>query len=121
MASDKNEILFSQFGINYNKEPEICKKGSIIFKEYEDAPSPASTLQKAAYETPSILLSEKAQRKQEILQVRSEVRAKAAPRELSKSQLEKIKKRERKAKVVVKHMDIIGDKFWEERPWILDS
>ncbi|CEP23693.1 THG1 [Cyberlindnera jadinii] len=32
LSSDKNEILFSEFQINYNNEPEIFKKGSLIFK-----------------------------------------------------------------------------------------
>lgn len=31
-AADKNEILFSKFGINYNNEPEIYKKGSVLFR-----------------------------------------------------------------------------------------
>ncbi|XP_035898434.1 probable tRNA(His) guanylyltransferase [Anopheles stephensi] len=30
LASDKNEILFSQFGINYNNEPLIYRKGTIL-------------------------------------------------------------------------------------------
>lgn len=30
LAKDKNEILFSQFGINYNNEPEMFRKGSLI-------------------------------------------------------------------------------------------
>lgn len=29
-ASDKNEMLFSQFGINYNNLPEIFRKGSVL-------------------------------------------------------------------------------------------
>lgn len=33
LAADKNEILFSRFGINYNHEPEIYKKGSVIFRD----------------------------------------------------------------------------------------
>lgn len=33
MAADKNEILFSRFHINYNNEPEIYKKGSVIFRD----------------------------------------------------------------------------------------
>jgi tRNA(His) guanylyltransferase len=33
LASDKNEILFSRFGINYNNEPEIYKKGSVVFRD----------------------------------------------------------------------------------------
>lgn len=30
VAADKNEILFSQFGINYNNEPEMFKKGTLL-------------------------------------------------------------------------------------------
>lgn len=33
MASDKNEILFSRFNINYNNEAEMFRKGSIIFRD----------------------------------------------------------------------------------------
>lgn len=32
-SKDKNEILFSRFGINYNNEPEIFKKGSVVFRD----------------------------------------------------------------------------------------
>ncbi|ABN67249.2 predicted protein [Scheffersomyces stipitis CBS 6054] len=39
VASDKNEILFSQFGINYNNEPEIFKKGTIIMRELDEEDS----------------------------------------------------------------------------------
>ena len=31
LAADKNEIMFSRFGINYNNEPEIFKKGTVIY------------------------------------------------------------------------------------------
>lgn len=33
LAADKNEILFSKFGINYNNEPEIFKKGSVVYRK----------------------------------------------------------------------------------------
>ena len=32
LASDKNEILFSRFSMNYNNEREIFKKGSVIYR-----------------------------------------------------------------------------------------
>lgn len=35
VASDKNEILFKQCGVNYNDEPEMFKKGTVIVREYE--------------------------------------------------------------------------------------
>lgn len=33
LAADKNEIMFSRFGMNYNNEPDIYKKGSIVFRD----------------------------------------------------------------------------------------
>lgn len=33
LSADKNEILFSKFKINYNNEPEIYKKGSIVLRD----------------------------------------------------------------------------------------
>lgn len=37
VAADKNEILFQEFGINYNNEPEMYKKGTVLVREYTDA------------------------------------------------------------------------------------
>ncbi|CCE85276.1 Piso0_004859 [Millerozyma farinosa CBS 7064] len=34
VSSDKNEILFKEFGINYNNEPEIYKKGTVMVRDY---------------------------------------------------------------------------------------
>lgn len=33
LSSDKNEILFKRFGINYNNEPEMYKKGSVVYRQ----------------------------------------------------------------------------------------
>ena len=33
LAHDKNEILFKEYKINYNNEPEMFKKGSILLCE----------------------------------------------------------------------------------------
>jgi hypothetical protein len=33
LSSDKNEILFKRFGINYNNEEEIYKKGSVVYRQ----------------------------------------------------------------------------------------
>ncbi|PTB40546.1 Glucose-responsive transcription factor [Trichoderma asperellum] len=96
LAADKNEILFSRFKINYNNEPEMFKKGSIIFRDYELV-EPGSHNEAAAAD------------------------ALAEPVVQSKSQAEKDKKRRAKAKVVVEHLDIIRDEFWDKRPWILSG
>lgn len=35
VSSDKNEILFKEYGINYNNELEIFKKGTVIVRDYD--------------------------------------------------------------------------------------
>ncbi|KAG6032484.1 Glucose-responsive transcription factor [Claviceps sp. Clav32 group G5] len=97
LAADKNEILFSRFNINYNNEPEIFKKGSIIFRDYElvDAERHAS--------------------------VALELDDLAEPVQQSKSQAERDRKKRAKARIVVEHTDIIKDEFWNRRPWILSN
>ncbi|KAJ2825330.1 tRNA-histidine guanylyltransferase 1-like [Coemansia erecta] len=35
LSADKNELLFSQFGINYNDEPDIFKRGSVLIRGSE--------------------------------------------------------------------------------------
>ncbi|KAL2820709.1 Thg1 C terminal domain-containing protein [Aspergillus granulosus] len=101
VASDKNEILFKRFGINYNNEKEIYKKGSVVFRQYQleetKTGSESKTRQGQAEEESSV------------------------PEKISKTQQEKIRKQRRKAQVVVEHVDIIKDEFWERRPWILSG
>lgn len=41
VSSDKNEILFKEFGINYNNEPECFKKGTVLYRDVRDAPVPS--------------------------------------------------------------------------------
>ncbi|TDZ40218.1 tRNA(His) guanylyltransferase [Colletotrichum spinosum] len=96
VSSDKHEILFSKFGINYNNEPEIYKKGSVVFRNYELV-EPGT--HNAAEEADAL----------------------AEPVQQSKSQAEKEKKKRRKACVVIEHLDIIKDDFWDRRPWLLSN
>ncbi|PUU74090.1 Thg1 C terminal domain-domain-containing protein [Tuber borchii] len=76
-SADKNEILFSQFGINYNNEPAMYRKGS-VWKERQREEEQETT---------------------------------AVPKLKSKTQRKKEEKRARKAKIVIEHVDIIGDEF----------
>ena len=37
LSGDKNEILFTEYDINYNNEPDMFKKGSVLIREsYEE-------------------------------------------------------------------------------------
>ncbi|KAK4166662.1 tRNA guanylyltransferase [Cladorrhinum sp. PSN259] len=96
LAADKNEILWSKFNINYNNEPSIYKKGSVIFRDYELVQSGSQP--KAA-----------------------EIDQLTEPIQQSKTQADKDKKTRAKAQVVVEHLDIIKDDFWDQRPWLLSN
>jgi tRNA(His) 5'-end guanylyltransferase len=37
VSADKNEILFKEFGLNYNNEPECFKKGTVLYRDVSDA------------------------------------------------------------------------------------
>ncbi|OBR10143.1 tRNA(His) guanylyltransferase [Colletotrichum higginsianum IMI 349063] len=96
VSGDKNEILFSQFKINYNNEPEMYKKGSVVFRDYELVEPGTHNAAEAAD-------------------------ALAEPEQQSKTQAEKDKKKRSKARVVIEHLDIIKDDFWDRRPWLLSN
>ncbi|KAL9595225.1 MAG: hypothetical protein Q9179_005064 [Wetmoreana sp. 5 TL-2023] len=93
-AADKNEILFSRFGINYNNEPEQYKKGSLVIRDYgTQKPGPLNS---------NVPQSQKDQGV-----------------EPSKTEREKEKKARAKAEIKLEFVDIISDVFWEARPWLL--
>ncbi|RPA83726.1 tRNAHis guanylyltransferase [Ascobolus immersus RN42] len=97
VAADKNEILFSQFGINYNNEPEIFKKGNVAFRDLKKLVE--------GEEQPENLKLEDMNLDKEFS---------------SKNAKAKARRRIQKAEIVVQHVDIIQDYFWNERaPWIL--
>lgn len=103
LSKDKNEILWARFGINYNFEEEIYKKGSVVFRVLEEKVAAGQDGDSSNQDA-----GKSAQKKKV-----------ADP--TSKNQLEKEKKRKMKAKIVVEHVDIIGNHFWEHRPYILAS
>lgn len=96
LAADKNEILFKRFNINYNNEPEIYKKGSVIFRDYELVEPDSHN-------------------------VAVDVEKMVEPAQQSKTQMENDKKKRAKARVTVEHLDIIKDEFWDRRPWLLSG
>ncbi|TFY62927.1 hypothetical protein EVG20_g6527 [Dentipellis fragilis] len=101
VSSQKHEILFNRFGINYNLLPERFRKGSVLVREEvkEDSdPLPSSDVESST-ENPNFPDSE----------------AKVIQRTKEK----KSKKARTRTHVVLYHCDIIRDPFWNERPWLL--
>ncbi len=94
LSGDKNEILFSEFGINYNNESPIFRKGSTIIRDDTtlDTVSPQNG-------------------KEDDADIRKPRREDAYRSEHRVSMLF--------AGLVVSHADIISKTFWEKNPSIL--
>jgi tRNA(His) guanylyltransferase len=95
VVGDKNEILFSRFGCNYNNEPEVYRKGTVIYRAYDGLSADENGEREAGADGGKF----------------------AVP--TSKTQMEKERKKKLKARIAAEHVDIIGDAFWEARPFIL--
>ncbi|PAA49809.1 hypothetical protein BOX15_Mlig003885g1, partial [Macrostomum lignano] len=100
LAADKNELLFSQFGINYNNEPEVYRKGSLLVR--------ASLL-----DSQVDAVAEEASVGDNVPDV-----GEASVEEVSEIAA-KVAKAEAESASTLLHIDIIKDKFWTENPRIL--
>ncbi len=116
LAADKNEILFSRFKINYNNEPELFKKGSVIHRDVCFLfPSPC----KRIFWTKSVKC--RAMSPENEHGRAAETLPGTGLVEVSKIQAQKGRSRQAKATIRVEHVDVIKDDFWEQRPWLLSS
>ncbi|KAI9805847.1 MAG: hypothetical protein M1825_000461 [Sarcosagium campestre] len=113
LAADKNEILFSRFHVNYNNEPEMYKKGSIVLREYE--------LEDPTVSTFSLLTSNSPEPRGDILRDGQDEAERGGDETKSRSQVMREKKRRAKARVTVLHVDVIKNDFWDRRPWLLSG
>lgn len=101
LSADKNEIMWARFGVNYNNEPDIFKKGSLVLREYELVEQ--ASVDPIEPDAETLILQT----------LTSEVK------QASKTQQEKAKKAKQKARIVIQHVDVIKDEFWLARPWLL--
>lgn len=93
-AGQKNEILFSEFGINYNNENPMFRKGSVIIRDPSDKKSTKhSRTSHESFEDVS---------NKESLTTRNGVSDNGQPSGLR-----------------ILHEDIIRDNFWNDNPGIL--
>ncbi|KAK9321954.1 Thg1 C terminal domain-containing protein [Lipomyces orientalis] len=94
-SGDKNELLFGRFGINYNNEDAMFRKGTMLVRDVGSS-------------------SESAESRDE-----PEPEPEPEQHEKSKRQVEREEKKRRKAEIVEMHVDIIGDEFWKNSArWI---
>uniref|UniRef100_F7F312 tRNA(His) guanylyltransferase n=1 Tax=Monodelphis domestica TaxID=13616 RepID=F7F312_MONDO len=115
LAADKNEILFSEYNINYNNEPPMFRKGTVLIWKKMRKIKPLR----------SEIICPKASEKLDFLPKCSyksikEIKSKEIkpPGETEGKQVEVTRIR---TKPVALHCDIIGDTFWKEHPEILED
>ena len=126
VSADKNELLFSQFGINYNNLPEIYRKGSVLIwtpaqkasagnKKCEDLDKKTDQAQSNVTEKEQFNDDDKSHDSS------SPPAPGAAAVSLAAANDRGSGRSKGKVKRVVKvlHVDIIGDKFWTEHTDIL--
>lgn len=97
-------MLFSKFGINYNKLPQLYRKGTTLIWQSPQHRETAATQHKetAATQHKEIAAT------QPVNQVNT---AESGGRPAMKKQI--------KQEILVLNVDIIGEQFWKEHPHIL--
>ncbi|THH03595.1 hypothetical protein EW146_g10386, partial [Bondarzewia mesenterica] len=145
VSSQKHEMLFSRFGINYNVLPERFRKGSVFVREeiQDEEPSavtgtsdpldnPSSMVETGSRESAAIepeapAPSPRDEQSEHDLISDEHARdkgSKKVQKRLKKSKKEKKGKNGEKGartRVVLMHCDIIGDAFWNERAYLLEA
>lgn len=136
VSSDKNEILFSRFGMNYNNEPAISRRGTVVYRDFSGSGKETPQDERSSGNCSELQSRTRISKSDSTNNGDSEIKARnskangkdkstaateseISSKEPSKTQLEKMKKARRKAGIVVEHVDIVKDGFWNERRWLL--
>ncbi|KAL1412523.1 tRNA-His guanylyltransferase [Vanrija albida] len=126
-SKDKNELLFSRFGVNYNDIPAYFRKGSVLVRVNPN-PVPvvlleADEAEDSGAETPEAALAVAVEK----LEVNGRTEDASGPKQAGGSAMPTTEAHAKKAKpyegttgeIVVVHEDIIRNPFWRARPWLL--
>ncbi|KAJ3520886.1 hypothetical protein NM688_g9096 [Phlebia brevispora] len=103
VSKTKHEILFSRFGINYNKVSERYRKGSIVVREESSEEQDVSLNDDQC--TNRLTESDDGA---------------SGVKEGRMNQPKARDTRKIKTSISVLHCDIIGKEFWDTRPWLLE-
>jgi tRNA(His) guanylyltransferase len=112
VSSEKNEILFSQFGVNYNTLDPIYKRGSIILWEPEPKEISTNAQEQAKPETAEDVQSfvSSACTVSNVLLADVSLQPRGKHSKASKAS----------AKLVLVHEDMLKDSWWTDvRPYVL--
>ncbi|KAG9019856.1 tRNA-His guanylyltransferase, partial [Tulasnella sp. 427] len=119
VSANKNEILFTQFGINYNTVDARYRKGSVIVRSLADDTTEAPPSAQVEVEATESLYSEASV---EVIG-EQDVEAQRIQRRRERKEAKKAEKvaaRKREWVLSVMHCDMIGEDFWQTNPQILE-
>lgn len=106
MSGDKNEILFSQFGINYNNEPELFRKGTVLV-----APKPSEVKRGSRKSRKAYAERMKSGQGETIEDTTDKLEGLVVSAAETKNCLDEI---------IELNCDIIKDQFWNDYPYVLN-
>ena len=96
----------------------MYRKGSVVYRDYRALEGEEEDATATATAGPSAL-TQPPEREEQQKQQEEERKTTVVPKFKPETQRKKEEKCARKAKIVIEHVDIIGDEFWERRPWLL--
>jgi tRNA(His) guanylyltransferase len=109
-SKDKNEMLFSRFGVNYNNLPAYFRKGSTLVRVDPD-PLPVTIDIEGVKEDTSAVPEDV-----------DDEDVHAPPRQAGGSTMPLTKRKPYEGTtgaIAIVHEDIIRNPFWRARPWLL--
>ena len=110
----KNEMLFSQFGINYNNEPEVYKKGTLLIrvKKIESERPPKKSENKNIDEINNKINEINEKNKNFLEKCEKEYKCDELLIKNDKFMEEKIN--ELKGQIYIAHLDVVKESFWNK-------
>jgi len=125
-SKDKNEILYSQFGISYGNLDARFRKGSVLVREQvheeedEAKPIPSSNIgDQPGTDSPSLPITDELIHKDDNTPSQTVEKTQSNNPTKSKEKKNKNKSKSVRSRIELMHCDIIKDEFWDARPGLL--
>ena len=116
LSNDKNEILFSQFNINYNNQPEVYKKGTLLIRVKKPAsirPPKENKENKEKDEETKKKIDEINKKNEEFLE-KCDKAYKIDELMIKDDKFMEEKINSLKGQIYVAHLDVVKDSFWDK-------
>ena len=115
LSNDKNEILFSQFNINYNNQPEVYKKGTLVIRVKKIVSQrPPKVGEKEVIDEETKKKIEEINKANEEFLDRCNKAFKADELLTKDDKFMEEKLNELKGQIYLAHLDVVKDSFWNK-------